>query len=160
MSETHSQSKCYISEKYTWPKAKYVHRNESTPNDPVKIFFLLQLNGRNDRQVDKLRKNILNLILFILLLHHMVKSLINEREYFQVKRMLRNIYSPNHIYYIHVDKRQKYMRHRMFPKGDSYLSIFFSRNAKSCCPTSQRVHGSIRPQHDLGRSFSAYHGSR
>ncbi|PAV92127.1 hypothetical protein WR25_05819 [Diploscapter pachys] len=87
-----------LKEKYTWPKAKYVHRNESTPNGPVKIFFLLQLNGRNDRQV---------------------------------KRMLRNIYSPNHIYYIHVDKRQKYMQYQMRKVAAQLPNVFMAPFAHS-----------------------------
>lgn len=52
------------------------------PSDPnermakVRILFLLQLNGRNSRQV---------------------------------KRMIRSIYSPLHLYYVHVDASQQYM---------------------------------------------------
>ena len=43
---------------------------------PVKILFLLQLNGRDARQV---------------------------------KRLIRLIYRPWHLYYVHVDARQNYI---------------------------------------------------
>uniref|UniRef100_A0A915DZY9 protein xylosyltransferase n=1 Tax=Ditylenchus dipsaci TaxID=166011 RepID=A0A915DZY9_9BILA len=53
--------------------------NEANLNS-VRILFVLQLNGRNSRQV---------------------------------KRLLKMIYRPNHLYYVHVDARQEYMFNEM-----------------------------------------------
>ncbi|CEF62907.1 Xylosyltransferase oxt [Strongyloides ratti] len=65
---------------YKRPYPVYIERTSENKNNKIKILFLLQLNGRNDRQV---------------------------------KRMLKSVYSPDHYYIVHVDKRQKYMYEKM-----------------------------------------------
>lgn len=59
----------------------YVEVTPQTDRD-VKILFLLQLNGRNTRQI---------------------------------KRLLKILYNPTHLYLVHVDVRQKYMFAGLLP---------------------------------------------
>ncbi|CAB3397880.1 unnamed protein product [Caenorhabditis bovis] len=68
--------------------------DESNKVKKAKILFLLQLNGRNERQV---------------------------------KRFIRSIYSKNHYYYIHVDKRQKFMHSEMTKVAKKLENVVISQ---------------------------------
>lgn len=64
---------------YELPKIKKIQQqfnNNITKQKSIKILFLLQLNKRNSRQIN---------------------------------RLLKLIYRPNHLYYIHVDINEHYM---------------------------------------------------
>lgn len=70
-------------------KMKSLKLQNRVDQSKVKILFLLQLNGRNSRQI---------------------------------RRLLRMIYSSDHLYYIHVDVRQKFMQNGEF---NEYFNVFF-----------------------------------
>ncbi|CAJ0956981.1 unnamed protein product, partial [Mesorhabditis belari] len=64
----------------------------------ARILFVLQLNGRNIRQV---------------------------------QRLLKSIYSPNHFYYIHVDKRQIYMLSKMRDLAARLANLYVEPEGRS-----------------------------
>ncbi|CAG5128244.1 unnamed protein product, partial [Candidula unifasciata] len=46
----------------------------------------------------------------------------------QVARLLRIIYSPDHFYYIHVDKRQEYMYRELLPLEQCFSNVMLTRH--------------------------------
>ncbi|XP_012944960.1 xylosyltransferase oxt [Aplysia californica] len=53
---------------------------------------------------------------------------VNGRAIRQVIRLLRVIYSPDHYYYIHVDKRQEYLFRELLPLENRFTNVMLTRN--------------------------------
>ena len=51
----------------------------------------------------------------------------------QVRRLLRQIYRPQHFYYIHVDQDSEYMLHQLASLAALPNIVFSSRRYASCC---------------------------
>lgn len=79
-------------------------------HNPKTNSLLKQVTGRSDRLK----------IVFLLTL--------NGRYTSQVRRLLRNIFSPNHIYYIHVDPREEYLFEDLSQLESKYANIMLARS--------------------------------
>ena len=50
-----------------------------------------------------------------------------------MRRLLRQIYRPQHFYYIHVDQDSEYMLHQLASLAALPNIVFSSRRYASCC---------------------------